>query len=40
MNFKEVMANVVCGACGWTGKRKTGKLVFCHDCGECATFDI
>lgn len=29
---------VECGACGWTGKRKPGKLVWCPKCGECAGF--
>ena len=37
--IKEVIAKVICANCGWTGKRKTGKLVFCPECGKCATFD-
>lgn len=36
----EVIAKVVCGKCGWSGKRKTGKLVYCPKCSECAAFQI
>lgn len=29
---------VECASCGWTGKRKTGNLVFCPKCGKPAGF--
>lgn len=32
------LLQVECGACGWKGKRKPGKLVFCPACGSCAAF--
>lgn len=31
---------VICASCGWVGRRKPGKLVFCPECGNCATFDV
>lgn len=34
----EKMAKVECGNCGWAANRKTGKLVDCPKCGECAGF--
>jgi uncharacterized Zn finger protein (UPF0148 family) len=36
--MKEVMAKVFCEGCKWKGNRKTGQLVFCPKCGNCATF--
>ena len=36
----ETIQRVICANCGWVGKRKTGKSVFCPKCGEMATFDI
>jgi uncharacterized Zn finger protein (UPF0148 family) len=32
------LLKVACGACGWTGRRKAGKLVYCPNCGECAAY--
>lgn len=37
--MKEVMVKAICASCGWRGRRKTGQLIFCPKCGECATFD-
>lgn len=36
----ETLAPVECASCGWTGKRKTGKIVECPKCGEIAAFQI
>lgn len=36
--LKEIMASVICAACGWQGRRKTGQIVVCPKCGKCATF--
>ena len=32
------MKQVECGGCGWTGKRKPGKVVECPDCGGIAAW--
>jgi uncharacterized Zn finger protein (UPF0148 family) len=32
------MLTVQCVPCGWTGKRKAGKLVYCPKCGSPAAF--
>jgi len=34
----ETMQRVECGACGWTGRRKTGNVVMCPRCGKPAAF--
>jgi transposase len=31
-------ARVTCAACGWTGRRKPGKLVECPKCGAFAAY--
>lgn len=36
----EVMARVICAACGWCGRRKTGQIVTCPRCGEWATYEV
>jgi hypothetical protein len=33
------MIPVAC-ACGWTGKRKPGKLVTCPKCGSFAAYQV
>lgn len=35
----ETMARVICGACGWTGRRKTGQIVVCPRCGGIAGYE-
>jgi len=32
------LSRVECGGCGWTGKRKPGKLVQCPQCGGFASY--
>lgn len=31
---------VECGACGWTGRRKPGRAVWCPKCGALAGFQV
>lgn len=33
-----VLMPVECGACGWTGRRKPGRAVWCPKCGGLAGF--
>lgn len=35
----ECMARVICAACGWRGRRKTGQIITCPQCGEWATYE-
>ncbi len=36
----ETIQPVECGACGWTGRRKTGNIVVCPKCSAIAGFNI
>lgn len=31
---------VECANCGWKGKRASGKIVECPDCGQIAAFQV
>jgi transposase len=34
------LSPVTCAACGWSGKRKPGKLVQCPKCGNWAAYQV
>lgn len=36
----ERMARVICAACGWRGRRKTGQIVTCPCCGMIAKHEV
>lgn len=38
--MNEKIANTECANCGWSGKRKTGNIVDCPDCGRSAGFAL